>query len=42
MRCLAAAASTIIVNKSPMCVWWNNLERVLLAVDDLDCRALLG
>jgi thiamine kinase-like enzyme len=22
-------------------VWWNNLERIMLAVDDLDCRALL-
>ena len=26
----------------PPWVWWNNLERILLAVDDLDCRALLG
>jgi hypothetical protein len=25
----------------PSVVWWNNLERILLAVDDLDCRALL-
>jgi hypothetical protein len=30
------------VNDIPPVVWWNNLERVLLAVDDLDCRALLG
>jgi hypothetical protein len=22
-------------------VWWNNLERIMLAVDDLDCRDLL-
>jgi hypothetical protein len=22
-------------------VWWNNLERIMLAVDDLDCRELL-
>jgi Ecdysteroid kinase-like family len=26
----------------PPVIWWNNLERVLLAVDDLDCRQLLG
>lgn len=26
----------------PPVIWWNNLERVLLAVDDLGCRALLG
>jgi hypothetical protein len=26
----------------PPVIWWNNLERILLAVDDLDCRALLG
>jgi thiamine kinase-like enzyme len=23
-------------------VWWNNLERIMLAVDDLSCRELLG
>jgi hypothetical protein len=23
-------------------VWWSHLERAMLAVDDLDCRALLG
>jgi thiamine kinase-like enzyme len=23
-------------------VWWNNLERIFLAVEDLDCRELLG
>jgi thiamine kinase-like enzyme len=23
-------------------VWWNNLERIMLAVDDLGCRALLA
>jgi hypothetical protein len=22
-------------------IWWNNLERILLAVDDLGCRDLL-
>jgi hypothetical protein len=22
-------------------VWWNNLERIMLAVDDLGCRELL-
>jgi hypothetical protein len=23
-------------------VWWNNLERIMLAVDDLGCRDLLS
>jgi hypothetical protein len=26
----------------PPVIWWNNLERSLLAVDDLDCHALLA
>jgi hypothetical protein len=26
----------------PAAVWWSHLERGMLAVDDLDCRALLG
>lgn len=26
----------------PARVWWPNLERIMLAVEDLDCRALLG
>jgi hypothetical protein len=26
----------------PPVIWWNNLERILLAVDDLGCRELLG
>jgi thiamine kinase-like enzyme len=26
----------------PPVIWWNNLERILMAVDDLDCRELLG
>jgi hypothetical protein len=26
----------------PPVVWWNNLERILLAVDDLGCRKLLA
>jgi Ecdysteroid kinase-like family len=26
----------------PPRIWWNNLERILLAVDDLDCRDLLS
>jgi thiamine kinase-like enzyme len=26
----------------PPVIWWNNLERIFLAVDDLDCRELLG
>lgn len=26
----------------PPLIWWNNLERILLAADDLNCRDLLG
>ena len=26
----------------PPLIWWNNLERIFLAVDDLDCQELLG
>jgi hypothetical protein len=26
----------------PPLIWWNNLQRILLAVDDLGCRDLLG
>jgi Ecdysteroid kinase-like family len=26
----------------PPLIWWNNLERIFLAVDDLGCRELLG
>jgi hypothetical protein len=26
----------------PPVIWWGHLERIFLAVDDLDCRALLG
>ncbi len=26
----------------PPVVWWNNMERILLAVDDLDCRQFLA
>jgi hypothetical protein len=29
-------------NGVPSVIWWNNLERIFLAVDDLDCRELLG
>jgi len=28
-------------NNIPARVWWNNLERIMLAVDDLGCRELL-
>jgi hypothetical protein len=28
-------------NDIPPVIWWNNLERILLAVDDLSCRDLL-
>ncbi|MES2194824.1 MAG: aminoglycoside phosphotransferase [Pseudomonadota bacterium] len=26
----------------PPVIWWNNMERIFLAADDLDCRELLG
>jgi hypothetical protein len=26
----------------PPAVWWNNFERIMLAVDDLGCRELLS
>jgi hypothetical protein len=26
----------------PPWVWWGHLERITAAIDDLDCRALLG
>jgi thiamine kinase-like enzyme len=29
-------------NNIPARVWWNNLERIMLAVDDLGCRDLLS
>jgi Ecdysteroid kinase-like family len=29
-------------NNLPPVIWWNNLERILLAFDDLRCRDLLG
>jgi hypothetical protein len=29
------------VNNIPPVIWWNNLERILLAVDDLGCLDLL-
>jgi aminoglycoside phosphotransferase len=29
-------------NNIPPLIWWNNLERILMAADDLDCRELLG
>jgi hypothetical protein len=29
------------MNGIPPVIWWNGLERIMLAVDDLDCRALL-
>jgi hypothetical protein len=30
------------VNNIPAVIWWNGLERIMLAVDDLDCRSLLS
>jgi hypothetical protein len=30
------------VNRIPAVIWWNNFERIMLAVDDLGCRDLLG
>ena len=29
-------------NQIPPVIWWNNLERILLAIDDLGCRDLLA
>lgn len=29
-------------NDIPPVIWWNHYERIMLAVDDLDCRALLA
>jgi hypothetical protein len=29
------------VNNIPPAIWWNNLERILLAVDDLACNDFL-
>jgi len=29
-------------NNIPPLIWWNNLERIHLAVDDLGCRDLLA
>ncbi len=29
------------MNGIPPVIWWNNMERVMLAVDDLKCRELL-
>ena len=29
-------------NGIPPVIWRNNLERIFLAIDDLDCRDLLG
>jgi hypothetical protein len=29
------------IGNLPPRVWWNNFERILLAVDDLGCRELL-
>ena len=28
--------------KIPPVIWWNNLERIFLAIDDLGCRELLS
>jgi ecdysteroid kinase len=28
--------------KLPAVIWWNNFQRIMAAVDDLGCRALLG
>ena len=30
------------MNNIAPAVWWNNLERIMLAVDDLGCRDLLA
>ena len=31
-----------VANNIPPVIWWNNLERVFLAVDDLGCRDLVS
>jgi len=43
-RCVLWQATTPVwqaVNGIPPVIWWNNLERVMLAVEDLGCRDLL-
>jgi len=29
-------------SRTTLVSWWSHLERAMLTVDDLDCRALLG
>ena len=29
-------------NNIPPVIWWNHMERIMLAVDDLGCRELLS
>jgi hypothetical protein len=31
-----------VQSKYPPVIWWNNLDRIMLAVDDLGCRDLLS
>jgi hypothetical protein len=30
------------ISRIPPNIWWNDLERIMLAVDDLGCRELLA
>jgi hypothetical protein len=30
------------IGNVPPRIWWNNLERIMMAVDDLGCRDLLA
>ncbi len=44
-RCVLWQATTPVwqaINGIPPVIWWNNLERVMLAVEDLGCRDLLS
>jgi hypothetical protein len=42
-RAVADRNTGVAVNANiPPVIWWNNLERIMLAVDDLGCRDLLN
>jgi hypothetical protein len=38
---LAPAQQKEVSSSASPVIWWNNLERILLAVEDLGCRDLL-
>jgi hypothetical protein len=35
------AATRMTDHTIPPVIWWNHMERIMLAVDDLGCRELL-